>query len=62
MKIFKSLLIVFTISFIFTGVLYSCDIARNKYYNAQKECIINGGTWIPQGGNDSYKAMCIRSK
>lgn len=51
-----------TIAFIFGAGLYGCSEANTRYYEAQKDCVTNGGSWVASRASNSYSADCLRVK
>lgn len=44
------------------SLVYSCNMASERYYAAQSACMQNGGTWIAANAQaGSYDAHCIRN-
>lgn len=53
-----SFAVVAVVSVIAGGVLYGCQGANTKYYALANQCINQGGSWIPSGG-DGYSGICV---
>lgn len=54
-------LICCVVTFSILGTLRGCESARTAYYEAQKNCLAAGGSWVPRGG-EGFSADCLRLK
>lgn len=39
----------------------SCQSANDRYYGGMKECLHNGGSWVPQS-QSGYSSSCINPR